>query len=101
MPQGKCRYANNAATHLADNVKSGDKQFKVNDVSLFPQLGPNDYTFVSLNLEVVKVVDFDLGTDMITVAPDDDIMLDHDDGDAVELRMTKELLDAIGDMGEY
>lgn len=101
MPQGKVKFTNNAYGHLTQPISSGDQQMVLDDVSLFPTLGNENYCYVSVDLEVVKVIDIDMATKTLTLDPTDAVQGGHPLGSTVELRMCKELLDVLGDMGEY
>lgn len=101
---GKVKYANNAISPLVVGVSVGDTEIKVQDAAEFPAVTGGDFIFVSLEIEVYKVIAMDLHTNTLTVDPvahPSGITTTHSVGVLVELRMTKQLLDAAGDMGEF
>jgi len=96
---GKVRYENNAMGHTTAATGPTSTIIPMDDVTLFPVLSPGDFFFVSLGLEVVKVIEV-VGNDF-TLDPATLLLLNHMSNTVVELRITKQLLDAAGDMGEF
>jgi hypothetical protein len=81
------KFSNNAATTLSASISTGATSFTVASAADFPTLGSGDWTWVTLTLEVVKVTAI-AGTTFTCVATS----AGHASGEAVELRMTAELL---------
>ena len=98
---GKVKFSNNAYCHLTAPANPGDTQLQVDDATLFPGLAAGDWAFISIDMEVVRVLDFDIQSKTITLDPSDAIQGGHPINSTVELRMCQELLDSLGDMGEY
>ena len=101
MPQRKVKFTNNAYGHITAAISPGDQVLQMDDVSLFPSLGTDYYCYVSIDQEVVKVAAIDPATNVMTLDPTDAVQGAHPVNSTVELRMCKELLDVLGDMGEY
>ena len=98
---GKVKFTNNAYGHITQVANPGDMVLQLDDVSLFPALGAEDWCYVSLDQEVVKVIDIDQAALTMTLDPADSINQSHIVQTTVELRMCRELLDDMGDMGEF
>ena len=81
------KFSNNAATTLSAGISSGVTSFTVASNSGFPTLGGSDWTYVTVDSEVVKITAIS-GTTFTCVATSSS----HSNGDNVELRMTAELL---------
>jgi len=81
------KVSNNATTILSANVSVGATSFTVDSSSSFPTLSASDWTYVSLDTEVVKVTAISGNT--FTCEP---ITESHLTGEGVEIRMTAELL---------
>ena len=81
------KFSNNAATTLSAGISSGVTQFSVASSTGFPTLGGSDWTYVTIDSEVVKVTAIS-GTTFTCVATSEA----HSTNDTVELRMTAELL---------
>jgi len=82
------KFTNNAYTTLASSISAGATSFDVASAAGFPTLSAGEWTYVSLTDEVVKVTAIS-GTTFTCVA----VAGGHSAGIAVELRMTKELLE--------
>ena len=98
---GKVKYSNNAVGHSLNPILAGATQLDLDDASFFPGLGLEDWTYVSVGLEVVKVVDIDIVAGTLLLDPATPVQQGYPANQTVELRMTSQLLDALGDMGEY
>lgn len=98
---GKVKYSNNAYGHITVSLSPGDLALQMDDITLFPALGPDDFAYVSVDMEVLRVDQFDMANNQIILDPNYPIQGVHAVGATVELRMCKELLDALGDAGEY
>jgi hypothetical protein len=81
------KFTNNAATTLTTAVSIGATSFTVASASTFPTLAVGDWTYVSINDEVVKVT-----ATSGTTFTCDAISEAHSNSSTVELRMTAELL---------
>jgi len=81
------KFSNNASTTLSAGISSGVTSFQVTSNSGFPTLGGSDWTYVTIDSEVVKVTAIS-GTTFTCDATSEA----HSNGDNVELRMTAELL---------
>ncbi len=81
------KFSNNASTTLSAGISSGVTSFQVASNSGFPTLGGSDWTYVTIDTEVVKVTAIS-GTTFTC----DTTGEAHSNGDNVELRMTAELL---------
>jgi len=82
------KFSNNAATTLASGMSGGATSFTVASNTGFPTLGGSDWTYVTIDSEVVKVTAIS-GTTFTCDATSEA----HSISDNVELRMTAELLD--------
>jgi len=82
------KFSNNAATTLASGISGGATSFTVVSNTGFPTLGGSDWTYVTIDSEVVKVTAIS-GTTFTCDATSGA----HSTSDNVELRMTAELLD--------
>jgi hypothetical protein len=99
---GKVKYSNNGVTHLTQRYTPGDGFIEVASYGHFPVIGGGDYMFLSLGIEVFKVVEHDpTNHHRYILDPAKAPTKTYEKETIVELRMTKELLDAAGDMGEY
>ena len=99
---GKVKYANNGVSHLTQRYTPGDGFIMVASYGHFPTVGNGDFMFLSLGIEVFKVIDQDpMDHHKFIIDPADAPTQVYENETMVELRMTKELLDAAGDMGEY
>lgn len=81
------KFSNNATTTLSANVSSGATSFTVVSSSSFPSLTASDWTYVSLDNEVVRVSAISGNT--FTCAS---VTTSHLAGEGAEIRMTAELL---------
>jgi len=91
------KFSNNASTTLSAGISSGVTSFQVTSNSGFPTLGGSDWTYVTIDSEVVKVTAIS-GTTFTC----DTTSEAHSNGDNVELRMTAELLnDFAEDLDAY
>jgi trimeric autotransporter adhesin len=81
------KFSNNATTTLSANISSGVTSFTVVSSSSFPTLAVGDWTWVSIDTEVVKVTAIS-GTTFTCGATTSS----HSSGDSAEIRMTAELL---------
>lgn len=97
----KVKYSNNAVGRSQQPIAAGALQLQLDDASFFPGLGTGDWTYVSVGLEVVKVVDIDIINGILLLDPATPVQQGYPANQTVELRMTSQLLDALGDMGEY
>ena len=82
------KFSNNAVTTLSAGISAGVTSFQVASSSGFPTLGGSDWTYVTVDSEVVKITAIS-GTTFTCDATSSS----HSNGDNVELRMTAELLD--------
>ena len=90
------KFTNNAVTTLTAGISGGVTQFAVASATGFPTLGGSDWTYVTVDSEVVKVTAI-VGTTFTCDATSDA----HSNGDNVELRMTAELLEDFAADDQY
>jgi len=81
------KFSNNAVTTLSASISSGATSFSVASASLFPTLTGSDWTYITIDVEVIKITAIS-GTTFTC----DATTTSHSLGDNVELRMTAELL---------
>jgi len=89
------KYSNNASTTVSTTVSAGTT-IVVDSTATFPTLASGDWTYITINDEVLKVTSkssnaFTLDTAMSST---------FTDGDDVELRISKELLDDLSDQSD-
>ena len=101
---GKVQYENMAVTELEVATSIGDTSIKVMNADVFPTLNECDYMYITVDLEVLRIDDVSLSDRVLTLNPAEHplgIQGIHPATSYVELRMTKQLLNAAGDMGEF
>ena len=81
------KFSNNAVTTLSASISSGATSFSVASASLFPTLSGGDWTYITIDVEVIKITAIS-GTTFTC----DATSTSHSSGVNVELRMTAELL---------
>jgi hypothetical protein len=81
------KFSNNAVTTLSASISSGATSFSVASASLFPTLSGVDWTYITIDGEVIKITAIS-GTTFTC----DATSTSHSSGVNVELRMTAELL---------
>lgn len=81
------KFSNNATTQLSAGISSGVTSFTVSSASGFPTLGGSDWTYVTIDSEVVKVTAIS-GTTFTCDTTSEAHLINAN----VELRMTAELL---------
>jgi hypothetical protein len=93
-------YSNNAVTHLQEATDDSKHYLLVADPSMFPHtMMQGEYFFVSVETEVYKIIRVE--GDKFFVDSTYQMITPHAAKQNVELRMCSQLLDAMGDMGEY
>ena len=86
------KFSNSCATTLTATIASGVTALPVASSSLFPTLTSDDWVYVSINDEVIKVTSI-ASTSLTCVAT----TAGHASGDAVEIRVSSEMLTDIAD----
>ena len=86
------KFSNSARTTLTANIASGVTALPIASSSLFPTLTSDDWVYVTINSEVIKVTSI-ASTSLTCVATSDA----HSSGDAVEIRVSSEMLTDIAD----
>ena len=81
------KFSNSAQTTLTSNVSSGATTLPITSSSTFPTLGTGDHLYVTINSEVIKVTAV-ASTSLTCVATSNG----HSSGDAVEIRVSAEML---------
>lgn len=86
------KFSNSARTTLTSNIAAGVTALPITSNSLFPSLTSADWVYVTINSEVIKVT-ATASTSLTCVATSDA----HSSGDAVEIRVSAEMLTDIAD----
>ena len=86
------KFSNSARTTLTANIAAGVTALPIASNTLFPTLGSDDWVYVTINSEVIKVTSI-ASTSLTCVATSDG----HTSGDAVEIRVSSEMLTDIAD----
>ena len=86
------KFSNSARTTLTANIAAGVTALPITSSSLFPTLTSDDWLYVTINSEVIKVTS-SAATSLTCVATSDA----HTSGDAVEIRVSSEMLTDIAD----
>jgi hypothetical protein len=89
------KFSNNAVTTLTTaTLAIGATSFTVASLSNFPTLASGDWTYLTIDSEVIKVTAVNTATKTFTCIA---TTVAHSSSDSVELRMTAELLDDFND----
>ena len=86
------KFSNSAQTALTANIAAGVTTLPITSNSTFPTLTSDDWVYVTINSEVIKVTSI-ASTSLTCVATSDA----HSSGDAVEIRVSAEMLTDIAD----
>jgi hypothetical protein len=86
------KFSNSARTTLTATIAAGVTALPITSSSLFPTLTSDDWVYVTINSEVIKVTSI-ASTSLTCVATSDG----HTSGDAVEIRVSSEMLTDIAD----
>ena len=86
------KFSNSARTTLTANIAAGVTALPITSNSLFPTLTSDDWLYVTINNEVIKVTS-SASTSLTCVATSDA----HTSGDAVEISVSSEMLTDIAD----
>ena len=86
------KFSNSARTALTANIAAGVTALPIVSSSLFPTLTSDDWVYVTINSEVIKVTSI-ASTSLTCVTTSDA----HSSGDAVEIRVSSEMLTDIAD----
>ena len=86
------KFSNSAQTTLTANIAAGVTALPIASNSLFPSLTSADWVYVTINSEVIKVT-ATASTSLTCVATS----AGHTSGDAVEIRVSSEMLTDIAD----
>ena len=86
------KFSNNAQSALTANIAAGVTTLPIISSSTFPTLTSDDWVYVTINSEVIKVTSI-ASTSFTCVATSDA----HSSGDAVEIRVSAEMLTDIAD----
>jgi len=86
------KFSNSARTTLTANIASGVTALPITSSSLFPTLTSDDWVYVTINSEVIKVTSI-ASTSLTCVAT----TAGHTSGDNVEIRVSSEMLTDIAD----
>ena len=86
------KFSNNAQTALTANIAAGVTTLPIISSSTFPTLTSDDWVYVTINSEVIKVTSI-ASTSLTCVATSNA----HSSGDAVEIRVSAEMLTDIAD----
>ena len=81
------KFSNSAQTTLTSNIAAGVTTLPITSSSTFPTLGTGDHLYVTINSEVIKVTAV-ASTSLTCVATSNG----HSSGDAVEIRVSAEML---------
>ena len=81
------KFSNSAQTTLTSNISAGVTTLPITSSSTFPTLGTGDHLYVTINSEVIKVTAV-ASTSLTCVATSNG----HSSGDAVEIRVSSEML---------
>ena len=84
------KFSNSAQTTLTSNISAGVTTLPITSSSTFPTLGSDDWLYVTINNEVIKVTTV-ASTSLTCVATSNG----HSSGDAVEIRVSSEMLSDI------
>ena len=86
------KFSNSCVTTLTANIAAGVTALPIVSNSLFPSLTSADWVYVTINSEVIKVTS-SASTSLTCVATSNA----HTSGDAVEIRVSAEMLTDIAD----
>ena len=86
------KFSNTCATTLTSNIAAGVTALPIASSSTFPTLGAGDHLYVTINSEVIKVTTV-ASTSLTCVATSNG----HSSGDAVEIRVSSEMLTDIAE----
>ena len=86
------KFSNSARTALTANIAAGVTALPIASNTLFPTLGSDDWVYVTINSEVIKVTSI-ASTSLTCVTTSDG----HTSGDAVEIRVSSEMLTEIAE----
>tara|TARA_R110000787_G_C13278492_1_gene432195 strand:+ start:487 stop:807 length:321 start_codon:yes stop_codon:yes gene_type:complete len=86
------KFSNNAQTTLTANVAIGVTTLPILSSSTFPTLTSDDWVYVTVNSEVIKVTSI-ASTNLTCIAT----AVAHTSGDFVEIRVSSEMLTDIAD----
>lgn len=86
------KFSNACATTLTSNISAGVTALPIASSSLFPTLGTGDHLYVTINSEVIKVT-----TVASTSLTCEETSNAHSSGDAVEIRVSAEMLTDIAE----
>ena len=86
------KFSNNAQSALTANIAAGVTTLPIISSSTFPTLTSDDWVYVTINSEVIKVTSI-ASTSLTCVATSNA----HSSGDAVEIRVSAEMLTDIAD----
>ena len=86
------KFSNSAQTALTANIAAGVTALPIASSSTFPTLTSDDWVYVTINSEVIKVTSI-ASTSLTCVATSNA----HSSGDAVEIRVSAEMLTDIAD----
>jgi len=81
------KFSNSARTTLTANIAAGVTALPITSNSTFPTLTSDDWVYVTINSEVIKVTSI-ASTSLTCVATSNA----HSSGDAVEIRVSSEML---------
>ena len=86
------KFSNSAQSALTANIAAGVTTLPIISSSTFPTLTSDDWVYVTINSEVIKVTSI-ASTSLTCVATSNA----HSSGDAVEIRVSAEMLTDIAD----
>lgn len=86
------KFSNNAQSALTANIAAGVTTLPIISSSTFPTLTSDDWVYVTINSEVIKVTSI-ASTSLTCIATS----AGHTSGDAVEIRVSAEMLTDIAD----
>ena len=86
------KFSNSAQTTLTANIAAGVTALPITSNSTFPTITSDDWVYVTINSEVIKVTAV-ASTSLTCVATSNA----HTSGDAVEIRVSSEMLTDIAD----
>ena len=86
------KFSNSAQTTLTANIAAGVTALPITSSTTFPTLGSDDWLYATINSEVIKVTAV-ASTSLTCVATSNA----HTSGDAVEIRVSSEMLTDIAD----
>jgi len=81
------KFSNSARTTLTANIASGVTALPIASSSLFPALTSDDWVYVTINSEVIKVTS--IASTSLTC---EETSAGHSSGDYVEIRVSSEML---------